>query len=253
MFDVQITFVMPHWLYWGGLLLFPLVMMLFVRRDARRREALPEADEGPLTSEELEERIFHDRALSYEDLKAENGFTRLIDRISGFTGVFVAYWTVIAVVTYFYEVAVRYFFDSPTNWAHESMFLMFGMQYLIAGAYAYLHDAHVRVDLFYSKAGPRGKAALDIFTSVFFLVFTLALLWTGWTFFTNSVSADFLPFGTGYANERSFTEWQVAYWPVKGTIFLGAVFLLLQGLGRLVKDILVMRRVDALEEEGRHV
>lgn len=96
------------------------------------------------------------------------------------------------------------------------------------------------------------RPPLDIFTSVFFLVFTLALLWTGWTFFSNSVSTDFLPFATGYANERSFTEWQIAYWPVKATIFLGALLLLLQGVGRLVKDILVMRRVSALEE-GRNV
>ena len=28
-------------------------------------------------------------------------------------------------------------FNSPTNWVHESMFLMYGMQYMISGAYAY--------------------------------------------------------------------------------------------------------------------
>lgn len=248
MIDLQITFTLPHWMYWGGLLLFPLVMMWAVRRAERR--AGPRDPDEPLLSEQIEERVFHDRDLDLDALHVENAFTRFADRLSTFTGVFVAYWTVIAVVAYFYEVFVRYFFNSPTNWAHESMFLMFGMQYLIAGAYAFLHDAHVRVDLFYSKAGIKGKAALDIFTFVFFLIFVLALAWTGWTFFSNSVAVDFLPFATGYANERSFTEWQIAYWPVKATIFIGAVLLLIEGLARVVKDILVLRRASELEEKG---
>ena len=46
-----------------------------------------------------------------------------------------AYWSIVAVFVYYYEVISRYVFNSPTNWAHESMFLMFGMQYLIAGGF----------------------------------------------------------------------------------------------------------------------
>ena len=38
---------------------------------------------------------------------------------------------------YYYEVIARFVFNSPTNWVHESMFLMYGMQYMLAGAYAY--------------------------------------------------------------------------------------------------------------------
>lgn len=261
MFDLQINFTLPHWLYWGGLLVFPLVMMAFMRR-AERHEA-PDAIPGPPLSEDVEEQIFQDRELNFETLGAENAVTRALDKLSSFTGAFVAYWTVIAVVTYFYEVVARYFFNSPTNWAHESMFLMFGMQYLIAGAYAYLHDAHVRVDLVYANANVKVKAALDIFTFVFFLVFALALLWTGWTFFANSVSAEEWFFGRGYASEKSFTEWEIAYWPVKGTIALGAFLVLLQGVSRLIKDVIVLRhgedlsrraaeRIEAEAREVRH-
>lgn len=246
MFDLQINFVLPHWLYWGGLLVFPLFMMWAIRRAEKKRAGVELA--GPKTSDELEEELFRQRELDFGTLQIENAFTRFADRLSTFTGAFVAYWTVIAVLVYFYEVVARYFFNSPTNWAHESMFLMFGMQYLIAGAYAYLHDAHVRVDLFYAKAGTRGKAALDVFTFLFFLMFALALLWTGWTFFGNSVSADLIPFATGYANERSFTEWQIAYWPVKGTIVIGAFLLLLEGISRVVKDIMVLRRFKEGQE-----
>ena len=66
-------------------------------------------------------------------------------------GRYVAWWAVIAVFVYYYEVIARFVFNSPTNWVHESMFLMFGMQYMLCGAYAYREDQHVRVDVVYAK------------------------------------------------------------------------------------------------------
>ena len=94
------------------------------------------------------------------DLKTVNPITRGIEAVSRFSGEFVAYWSVIAVFAYYYEVVARYIFNSPTNWAHEGMFLMFGMQYLMSGAYAYMSDSHVRVDVFYARFSPQtGRAS----------------------------------------------------------------------------------------------
>jgi len=41
-------------------------------------------------------------------------------------------------------VLTRYLFNSPTNWAHESMFLMFGMQYVMAAGFTHREHAYVR-------------------------------------------------------------------------------------------------------------
>jgi len=158
---------------------------------------------------------------------AGKGIFGAIDRLSLFTGEFVAFWSVIAVFAYYYEVIVRYVFNSPTNWVHEGMFLMFGMQYLIAGAYAMLTESHVRVDVFYAKFTARGKAITDLITSVFFFIFAGTLLWTGWIFAADSIGQ----------REVSFTEWAIQYWPVKVTIVIGAALLLLQGISKLAKDI----------------
>ncbi len=158
---------------------------------------------------------------------AGTGIGGVIDRISLFTGEFVALWSVIAVFVYYYEVIVRYVFNSPTNWAHEGMFLMFGMQYLVAGAYAMLTESHVRVDIFYANFSPRGKAVTDLLTSVFFFIFAGTLIWTGWIFASDSI-------GQG---EVSFTEWAIQYWPVKLVIVLGGILLFLQGLSKLGRDV----------------
>ena len=181
--------------------------------------------------------VTHDPAVAAQGtaedptIRMRTPFTDWIDRINGKAGEYVAYWAVIAVFAYYYEVLARFVFNSPTNWVHESMFLMFGMQYMLCGAYAYREDQHVRVDVIYTKFSPRGKAIADIVTSVFFFIFTITMLVTGWRFAADAVAN----------HETSFTEWGIQYWPVKLTIPVGAALIVLQGLSKLIKDILLVR------------
>lgn len=156
-----------------------------------------------------------------------------VGRVNGWVGEFIAYWSVIAVAVYFFEVIARYVFNSPTNWAHESMFLMFGMQYLLSGAFALREESHVRVDVVYELFSLRTRTMLDVGTSFFFFVFTLTLLITGAIFFWDSVGVW----------EVSFTEWGIQYWPVKLTISAGALLLLLQGAVRLAQDVMYLQQV----------
>jgi TRAP-type mannitol/chloroaromatic compound transport system permease small subunit len=158
-------------------------------------------------------------------------FTDVIERVNAKAGEFVAYWAVISVFVYYYEVIARFMFNSPTNWVHESMFLMFGMQYMISGAYAYYEDQHVRVDVVYSHLSPRGKAVADIISSLFFFIFTITMLVTGWRFAFDAI----------HNTEISFTEWAVQYWPVKLCIPIGAALIVLQGISKLTKDIMIVR------------
>ncbi len=171
---------------------------------------------------------------SHEDPAAniKTKTTNVIDAISGFSGEFVAFWSILAVFVYYYEVIARYVFNSPTNWAHEAMFLMFGMQYLMAGAYALREDAHVRVDVIYIMLSDRAKLITDIVTSFFLFVFTGALLVTGGIFMMDSIDVF----------EVSFTEWAIQYWPVKIMITLGALLLVMQGVSKLIKDIVMLKR-----------
>jgi TRAP-type mannitol/chloroaromatic compound transport system permease small subunit len=177
-----------------------------------------------------------------EPVLAEDPTLRFHSRVSDWieslnvrAGEYVAWWSLIAVFVYYYEVVARYVFNSPTNWVHESMFLMFGMQYMLSGAYAYREDQHVRVDVIYSKFSPRGKAIADIVTSVFFFIFVGTMFVTGIRFAGDAVKVG----------EVSFTEWGIQYWPVKLMIPIGAGLLLLQGIAKLVKDVLFVTRRGA--------
>ncbi|PWE31181.1 small integral membrane transport protein [Maritimibacter sp. 55A14] len=224
----------------------------------RANATLPEAEE--ISDEERALRALEEEDSPRHDSEyAENW----IDRLSLFCGEFVSYWAVIAVFVYYYEVIARYVFNSPTNWAHEAMYLMFGMQYLIAGSYAMLTETHVRVDIFYAPMRRKNKAIVDLATSVFFFIFAGTLLVTSWIFAMdaiavpsgNAVISDWargeIGLGTMLGSlslsdwtdpairwgEISFNEWEVPLWPMKWVMVLGGLLLVLQGISKLAKDV----------------
>jgi TRAP-type mannitol/chloroaromatic compound transport system permease small subunit len=201
----------------------------------RRRRAY-ELEQRPKETIELPPDEVHEGGVGVAaSLDVHTPFSDRIDRMNTRIGAFVAWWAVIAVFVYYYEVMARYIFNSPTNWVHESMFLMFGMQYMLCGAFAYKEDQHVRVDVVYSHFSRRGKAIADIVTSVFFFIFVVTMLWTGARFAMDAVNVG----------EHSFTEWGVQYWPVKLMIPIGAFLLTLQGISKLIKDIRIVREETA--------
>ena len=209
-------------------LLLPRTVRQVGDREAAKGVPAPAGEPGiPAVAEPV---VAEDPTLHFH-----SRFTDWIESINVKAGEFVAWWSLIAVFVYYYEVLARYVFNSPTNWVHESMFLMFGMQYMLSGAYAYREDQHVRVDVFYAKLSPRGKAIADIVTSVFFFIFIGTMFVTGIKFASDSIG-----FG-----ETSFTEWGIQYWPVKLMIPIGAGLLLLQGVSKLVKDVLFVMRKGA--------
>lgn len=243
-----------------------LLMPALVRRARADLEAHPE--------EEVEFEIDAETAaraaeIDPEARKADRDYAEnWIDRLSLYAGEFVSYWAVIAVFVYYYEVIVRYVFNSPTNWAHEAMYLMFGMQYLIAGSYAMLTESHVRVDIFYAPMSRPRKAWADLLTSVFFFIFAGTLLVTSYIFALdaiavpsgNSVISDWArgQISTGQMlsglsladwtdpairwGEISFNEWEVPLWPMKWMMLVGAILLVLQGVSKLSKDVRAIAR-----------
>lgn len=210
---IDFGFVMPHWFYWGWLAVMPIVMIIWCyalekrkfERDGTKSESSSHADLGA----------------------SSNKIIRAIDWISEHSGQFVAFWTINAVVFYAFEVIARYIFNKPTIWVHESSFLLFGMQYLLAGAYAYLYGSHVAVDIVYNKFPKRGQYGLDIFTSVFSFVFFLTLMGTSYGFMMDSIGM----------RERTMETWQIQYYPVKTMMVVGAILITLATISKLYKDI----------------
>ncbi|WP_269581397.1 TRAP transporter small permease subunit [Roseibium sp. Sym1] len=246
------------WLLLAGVVIDAVLLPRIVSRANANLPPERELSEAELKLKALEEAERKDDADH-----VSRGWTGWIDRLSLFCGEFVSYWAVIAVIVYYFEVMSRYVFGSPTNWAHEAMYLMFGMQYLIAGSYAMLTESHVRVDVFYAPMSKRRKAVVDLLTSVFFFIFAGTLLVTSWIFAFdaiavpsgNSLISDWARGEIGVSEvvaswnlaqwtdpnirwgEISFNEWEVPLWPMKWVMVLGGLLLVLQGISKFAQDI----------------
>lgn len=59
-------------------------------------------------------------------------------------------------------VALRYAFDSGAIFLQESVVYMHGAAFLAGLSFALKHDAHVRVDVLYSRLSPRAKAGVNL-------------------------------------------------------------------------------------------
>lgn len=143
---------------------------------------------------------------------------------------FVSYLAFVMFLLLLLEVVARYVFSAPTVWATELTQMLFGAYIMLSGGYLLVHRRHVTVDIFYARFSPRRKAAVDIITSVLFFLFMLVLLKEGWAMAEEAVSRM----------ETSHSAWNPPIWPLKLTIPIGTVLLLLQGIVKLVQDLQVL-------------
>lgn len=153
---------------------------------------------------------------------------RFIDNLSELQGKVFSFLIFVATLQICYELTRRYAFNAPTSWGLELTEYLCAVTYIMGGAYAHRFDAHIRVDILYMHWSPRTKALVDIFvTNVFFFFFVGVLVWQSsiWTLEALERHAT------------SGTVWDPPVWPMRLSLFLGAVFLALQGIAKLIRDI----------------
>ena len=151
----------------------------------------------------------------------------IIDNVSEWTGRAVSLLIPLIVIAMSYEVVARYAFNAPTIWSYEISYFLAGTAMIIGGAYALRHAAHVNVDIFYARFFSRGKAIMDVVSSVLFFAFIGVLVWKGAGFALKSLR--FL--------EHSDSLWSPPLYPFKVALFIGACLMLLQGLAKFIRDL----------------
>jgi TRAP-type mannitol/chloroaromatic compound transport system permease small subunit len=112
--------------------------------------------------------------------------------------------------------------------------MLFGAYAILAGGYIMRTGGHVNVDILYSRLSKKSRAVLDILTSLLFFLFCTMLLVYGGSLAWDSLSRF----------EHSQSAWNPPLYPAKLMIPLAAVLLLLQGLVKLIRDILLLFDID---------
>jgi len=153
-------------------------------------------------------------------------FSRAIDALSTLVGK-VAMWLILLTVFISAANAIsRYALHISSNAWLEIQWYLFGAVFLLGAGFAFLRNAHVRIDVVSSRLSARARNWIDI---VGILVFLLPLCYLmialGWPLFERS-------WDTG---EMSPNAGGLIRWPAYLMIPLGFALLALQAVSELIK------------------
>ncbi|MFU8813886.1 MAG: TRAP transporter small permease subunit [Pseudomonadales bacterium] len=157
----------------------------------------------------------------------------MIDRITDAIGRAVAWLLVAMVAATLAVVVLRYALNQGSILLQDTALYLHGIVFMLGIPYALKQDAHVRVDLLYSRLGPRSRATINLVghllflvpVSVTILVYSHTYVANSWRILERSPEVGGLP----------------AVFLLKTLIPLMAVLLLLQGLAEVVRCIAILR------------
>jgi TRAP-type mannitol/chloroaromatic compound transport system permease small subunit len=95
-----------------------------------------------------------------------------------------AAWLILLMVLLtFLVVTLRYGFNQGWVWMQESVTYMHAAVFMLAAAWTWQVDGHVRVDIFYRNRSPRGKAITNLAGALLFVIpVSVYLLAVGWDY-----------------------------------------------------------------------
>lgn len=152
--------------------------------------------------------------------------SRLIDALGDLIGKS-AMWLILA-ATFISagNAIVRKVFNVSSNGLLEIQWYLFAAVFMLGGGYAFLRNAHVRIDFISGKFSPRTRNWIDVAGILIFLFPMCYMMATlGWPLFERAWT-------TG---EMSSNAGGLIRWPVYGLIPLGFTLLFIQGISELIK------------------
>ena len=160
-------------------------------------------------------------------------FIRFADSLSAWFGKAFAWLIVLMAAGTGYEVFVRYVLNSPTAWALDVSFIMYGTLFMMGGAYTLSRGGHVRGDFLYRLWQPKTQAKVDlVLYIIFFFPGVLALVLTGWKYAARSWQ-----YGEVSVNSPA----GVPIYQFKAVIVAAGILLFIQGIAQVCRCILAMR------------
>jgi TRAP-type mannitol/chloroaromatic compound transport system permease small subunit len=105
-----------------------------------------------------------------------NGWLRVIDQISTWSGKAFAWLIVALAFVVGVEVFKRYTLNAPTAWIFDVNNFFYGTLFMMCGAYTLAKEGHVRGDFLYGNMKPRTQAAFDLALYILFFIPGIAAL-----------------------------------------------------------------------------
>ena len=166
-------------------------------------------------------------------------FIRFADSLSAWFGKAFAWLIIVMAVGTGYEVFVRYVLNSPTAWALDVSFIMYGALFMMGGAYTLSRGGHVRGDFLYRLLQPRTQAKIDfVLYIIFFFPGVTALIFAGWKYAARS---------WGYGEVSAASPAGIPIYQFKTVIIAAGLLLFVQGIAQLMRCIIAIRTNEWIE------
>lgn len=171
----------------------------------------------------------------------------MIDRISAWFGKTFAWSVVLLTLLVCFDVTMRYILNKPNQWVFDLAYILYGLLFMMAGAYTLSRNGHVRADMMYRSFQPRTQAWFDlVLYIVFFIPGISALVYAG---------IEFTQISWAMREVSSVTSSGVPVYPYKLVIPVAGGLLLLQGVAEIIRCVQCIRtgewpqRLHDVEEE----
>jgi len=154
-----------------------------------------------------------------------------LDRLVNAAGGAISWLAFVAMAISVWEVVMRYVFDSPTSWVHETVIFLIACIFALGGPVALARDKHIRIRVVYDLVSPRLRWVFDVFNSFMTLLFTVGITYAASVMFWRS---SHNPMGD-WQLERSGTSWNPPFPALtKGVIFLAVAIMTVQAVLHIV-------------------
>jgi len=158
--------------------------------------------------------------------------SRTIDAISERIGSVLIWLLLATVLISTVNAVIRKVFSIGSNAWLELQWYLFAAVFLLGAGYAFLHNAHVRIDFVSARLSARGRNWVDIIGIVAFLApLCWLLLSMSWPLFVKAWTSG----------EMSQNAGGLIRWPVQLMIPLGMALLLAQAGSELIKRIAFLK------------
>ncbi|QJD70990.1 TRAP transporter small permease subunit [Marinobacterium sp. LSUCC0821] len=168
-------------------------------------------------------------------------FIRFADNLSAWVGKSFAWLIIVMAFGVGYEVFVRYVLNSPTSWALDVSFIMYGTLFMMGGAYTLSKNGHVRGDFIYRTWKPTTQAKVDLTLYIlFFFPGVLALILSGWKYASRS---------WGYGEVSVNSPAGIPIYQFKMVMVAAGILLLIQGIAQVMRCIYCIKNGNWLNAE----
>ena len=155
-----------------------------------------------------------------------------VDAFSNLIGKLIRWLVLASVLISAGNAIIRKAFNISSNGFLEIQWYLFAGVFLLGSGFAFMRNAHVRIDFISGKLSKRANTIIDILGIVLFIVpLCLLMVWLSWPLFTNALA-------TG---EMSQNAGGLIRWPAYLLMPLGFGLLFLQALSELVKRIAFLK------------